>query len=208
MADKNSRFDWAYLRGAFVVLFVCTVLSGGMLTGGYYFRARMGQTNQTAHHRFSDVSRRYLSVDDEEKTFREQQPKFVALQRRGIVGQENRLSWLETLREASKVIELPQLNYQLAAQTPYTPPYALNTGAFQIFSSTMKLELGLLHEGDFFDLLDALDKKAVGLYSVGRCSFLRTEPVIKLQVNTKNISASCELQWYTINLPGTGIVMQ
>lgn len=208
MADKDNKFDWAYLKGAFAVCAVCAVLSAGLLAGGYYFRARMNQVNQANHHRFREVSQRYLSVDQEEKTFLEQQPKFMALQRRGIVGQENRLSWLETLRHASKAIKLPEVNYQLAAQTPYTPPYALNAGAFQIFSSAMKLELGLLHEGDFLDLLDQLDKNAAGLYSVSKCSFTRSEAVIKPLPDHKNISASCELQWYTVNLPGTGIVMQ
>lgn len=208
MADKANKFDWAYMKGALVLFTVCAVLGGGLLAGGYYFRAQMAQTNHTVHNRFHDVSQRYLSVDQEEKTFHNQQPKFVALQRRGIVGQENRLSWLETLQQASKAIKLPQLNYQLAAQTPYTPSYTLNAGAFQIFSSVMKLELGLLHEGDFLDLLEALDKNAAGLYSVSKCSFTRGEPVIKPVADHKNISASCELQWYTVNLPGNGIVMQ
>jgi hypothetical protein len=204
----NRKFDWAYLRGAIMLFLACAVLSGGLLTGAYDFRARMYKDNQAVHHRFHDVSQRYLSVDEEEKTFREQRPKFMALQQRGIVGPENRLNWLEVLLKAGKAIKLPQLNYQIAAQAPYTPPFALNTGAFQIYSSAMKLDLGLLHEGDFLSLLEALDKQADGLYSVSKCSFTRTEAVIQMLANRKNIGASCELQWYTINLPGTGIVMQ
>jgi hypothetical protein len=208
MADKKHKFDWVYMKRALVLFAVCAALGGGLLVGGYYFRAQMVRTDQTVHNRFHDVSQRYLSVDQEEKTFNNQHPKFVALQRRGIVGQENRLSWLEALHQASKAIKLPQLNYQLAAQTPYTPPYAVNTGNFQIFSSVMKLELGLLHEGDFLDLLEALDKNAAGTYSVSKCSFTRSEAMIKPMADHKNISASCDLQWYTINLPGAGIVMQ
>lgn len=204
----SVKTDWGVLRGAAGVFAICAMVSAILIGGSYYFRNAMNSDFQRHQTQFRDASRRYLSVDEEERMLREHYPRFVDLYSRAILGHENRLNWLEVLRYASHRIRMPDLSYQIESQTTYAPPFPVDAGAFQIYASTMKLNMGLLHEYDFSMLLDELDKRAAGLYSVSRCSFTRTEKQIKADAEHKNINATCELQWLTVNLPGEGIVLK
>jgi len=203
----KAKADWTVLRGALGVFALCAAVAAAILAASFLFREQMFKRFQSSQARFADASRRYLSVDEEDRMIRDNYPRFIELYNNGIIGHENRLNWIEVLRNAGHAIRMPELHYNIASQTQDTPPFPVNTGGYQIYTSAMKLEMGLLHEYDFSNLLDELDKHAAGLFSVSSCSFTRQKE-IKFDLHAKNISASCKLLWYTINLPGDGIVMK
>lgn len=188
------------LRGPAGVLAICVLVGGVMLAGSWFFRAAMQSEYRTHHNRFLQVSRKYLTVDEEERIIRTHYPRFVELYNRGIIGAENRLDWIEALREAGERIGIPELRYRIDAQGELQPDFPVTTGAYQIHASPMELDMGLLHEGDFIALLRELDRKARGLYRVQTCSFKRAATKFELDPTRPNISARCELLWLTVNL--------
>ena len=203
----KAKVDWMVLRGALGVFALCAAVAGAIIAVSFLFRDQMYKRYQLSQVSFSDASRRYLSVDVDDRMIRDYYPRFIELYNQGIIGNENRLSWIEVLRHAGRSIGMPALRYQISSQTQDKPPFISNTDGYQIYTSTMKLEMDLLDEYDFSNLLDDLDKQASGLFSVSNCSFSR-EPEIKFKKGAKNISASCKLLWYTINTPGDGVVMK
>ena len=148
------------------------------------------------------MSRKYLAVDEEERIVKTSYPRFVDLYNHGIIGRESRLSWVETLNRAGERIRLPELRYKVASREAYAPEFPIVTGTYQIYSSTMDLQAGLLHEGDFVALTEFLDREADGLYSISKCTFKRMLPEISMDARKANISAKCDLEWFSINLPG------
>ena len=64
----------------------------------------------------------------------------------------------------------------------------------------MELNLGLLHEGDLFTLLNYIDKKAEGSYTISECTFNKAGGQIVFEKNQTNITAACVLNWLTIDL--------
>ena len=98
------RADFSVLRGTLVGFVVCVLAAAGMLTASSYFKQRMAREYQLNHNRFLSASRQYLAVDEEERIIEEFYPEFVRLYHGGLLGQERRLSWLETLREAGGAI--------------------------------------------------------------------------------------------------------
>jgi len=62
----------------------------------------------------------------------------------------------------------------------------------------MQLRLDLLHEGDIFQVLEDLDNKALGIYSVSECNLLRRRVGDLEDIKTANILAECTLDWFTI----------
>lgn len=200
MAQK--KLDISVLRGALGVFITCLTIAGVMLSASFYFREKMSSEYLDHQARFRDISRKYLSVDEEESIIGEYLPQFRALYDDGILGQEQRLSWLETLKAAGEEIKPPKLAYEIRAQSVYEPDFALNTGGFDINVTDMDLSLGLLHEGDLFDVLDILDKKAAGLFSVSFCELSRSARVSREDALPENIEANCQLKWFTIDLKG------
>ena len=199
----TRRIDWRVLRGAVGLFALCALLSVGILIASNLFWQQMDSAYRTHYARFRDASRKYLSVDSDERVIAERYPSFVALFARGVIGEEHRLSWLETLRTVSQRIGLPGLDYKIDAQRLYIPTYPLDTGSFDIRVSEMHLHLGLLHEGDLVSFFDALERDAEGLFHIVHCEFTRAEARQGESANgASRLNAACLLNWYTLTRRG------
>lgn len=195
---KLADINWPILRGAITVFVLCFLVSGAMLATSIYFRDEMESDFNKDQVRFQSISRKYLAIDEEDRFIKQFYPRFRELYAEGIIGNEHRLNWIETLRSAGARIDLPSLSYEITSQKEYTPGYAIYRGSYQIYVSKMKLTFGLLHEGDLERLFDELNQRASGLYSVADCTFTSSQKTIERDPKQENILAECELLWYTI----------
>ena len=195
---NRDDIDWTILQAALITFFMCLLVSSAVIGGSWYFKQEMLKNYKRSQVQFQGISRQYLAIDEEERLIKEYNPLFLTLFDRGVLGEEHRLDWIETIRATGESIKLPALRYKINSQTIYTPEYPLNTGNFSVYSSDMILNLDLLHEGDIFRVLRDLDNKALGTYSVSGCKFLRISDEVKEDHTEANMSADCNLQWYTI----------
>lgn len=120
---------------------------------------------------------------------------FLKLVNQGVVGEENRLSWFETIQSTAKKRGMPSVKYSISEQKPLL---ASSLGAryqgIDVFKSVMTLNIKMAHEGDLFALLNDL-KKADGLFAIDSCNI---EKISKKSVDTENnMKAYCKLGWYT-----------
>lgn len=197
---KQEIMDWKLMRGSLIFFVISASVSGALIYGGIYFKDRMQREYNSANAAFRSISGRYLAVDEEEKLIRNYLPSFVDLYENGMIGNEQRLNWIEVLRAAGDEIRMPSLSYQIESQQIHTPQFPLTMGKFQLYSSRMSLNMQLLHEGDLFRILDELDRHARGNYSPTSCSINQTLPEISDNPDAGNITARCDLQWFTIRL--------
>lgn len=203
---KTENIYLKVLGGSIIVFVLSIIISGSAVFGAYYFKKQMLQEYNRANAAFQSISSRYLAVDEEEKLIRSHLPDFVRLYENGVIGDEQRLNWIEVLRLAGDEINLPSLNYQIESQQEYTPSFPLNMGKFKLYSSKMLLTMQLLHEGDLFRILETLDAQAKGSYSMSSCSISQTATEITDNPDASNISVSCEILWFSIKLAdGTAI---
>ncbi len=198
----SSRVDWPILRGTLVVFVLSLAAAAGMVSASFYFRQNMEREYQAHHAEFREASLKYLAVDDEERIIAQFLPEFQRLYDHGLLGRERRLSWLETLRRAGDANGLPQVVYKLDAQRVATPDFNIALGDFQLYASAMTLNLGLLHEGDLLQILQTLEREALGQYSILGCQLKRANEAIDTTGHTANLNADCTLDWWTINLSG------
>lgn len=197
---KTENIYLKVLGSSIMVFAASLIISGAAAFGAYYFEKQMLLEYNRANAAFQSISSRYLAVDEEEKLIRSHLPDFVKLYNSGIIGDEQRLNWIEVLRAAGEEINLPSLNYQIESQQPYTPAFPLNQGKYRLYTSKMLLNMQLLHEGDLFRILDKLDTEAKGSYSISSCTFGQTATQITDDPDASNISARCEVLWFTIKL--------
>ncbi len=200
--EKKNEIDWSILKGPLILFCICLVIAGSLIGGSYYFNEKLNKEYVKNKNVFQSISSRYLDVDQEEKVLRDNYPQFVKLYNEGIIGREKRLDWIEALRNAGEKVKLPSLTYSIDSQEQYIPGFNVDYSGYELYRSGMKLELGLLHEGDLFKLLDFINRNADGLYTLTECSFRMNGSEIRFEKNYSNISASCMLYWITINLAG------
>jgi len=199
MKSENT-IDWKILRGSIIIFVLSITVSGSLAYGAFYFQRQMQLEFNRANAEFHTISNRYLAVDEEEKLIRSYLPRFVELYQSGVIGDEQRLNWIEILRSAGDEIRLPSLSYQIDSQQVFTPAFPLTMGNYRLYSSTMLLNMQLLHEGDLFRIIEALNENAKGSYSLSSCTITQSSTEISDSPNASNITARCELLWYTIRL--------
>jgi len=115
---------------------------------------------------------------------------------KGFLQEEKRLSWIESLENTANHLGLNNLRYQIEVRkTPSNENLTLSPN-ITLFVSTLKLESGLVHEGDLINLINELAKLNSGLFVVDNCKIERTIANPN-QASNHNFQASCSTLWYT-----------
>ena len=123
-----------------------------------------------------------------------------------------RLEWIERVVAAREARGLPRAVYSIAARRPFDAVNPPGPG-LAFYASRMKLELGLVHEGDFVDYFRRLSNPPAGILMIDRCT-LQTNaaeggqpraPSAPAQGGRSgtgrdngNLSAVCEIDWVTL----------
>jgi hypothetical protein len=198
---KAADIEWSMIRGGLIALAIALVVSIGMLSASYQFWESTDKSLKGAERQLRAARDKFRTIDEQEAMIATYYPQFQELERQGIIGRERRLNWIENLSRADENLKLPKLAYSIDTQAPFTAEFPLAGGAYALYASKMKLNLGLLHGQDLFNLLSWLDDDAEGLYSVDSCDLVRRldDPGSPRQAH---LTSNCELRWYTIKKPG------
>ncbi|GHU33952.1 hypothetical protein AGMMS50256_26880 [Betaproteobacteria bacterium] len=145
----------------------------------------------------------------EEDEIRQKAVLFKRLQERGVIGEEQRLEWVELLKEIRDQRRLLEIRYEFSPQRAlHGAPHTLDgaqTETFGLYASTMKLQVRLLHEEDLIRLLDDLRRQARALIQIKRCDLSRLPRTNADSVNSAlqgHLQADCLIDWITLREVG------
>lgn len=152
-----------------------------------------------------EVQTRLDSVHLERQEISDFLPRYNALRAGGALGDEHRLDWIERLAEIRDSLQLPRLTYTISPRQPYALlPEA--GPALGFAASRMKLELGLVHEGDLVALIKRLGEPRIGVFEIQSCN-LRRPVRTGLPVTSRNaqhdpkegnLVGECNVDWITL----------
>lgn len=144
----------------------------------------------------NDIDGKLRRVRNEENEIRQKSALFSKLQKQGVIGDEQRLEWVELLKDIRDQRRLIDLHYEIAPQHRLTE--ATGDG-FSFYSSTMKLQLKLLHEEDLTHLLNDLGQRAKALIQVKSCSIARLPHGFNhTGAASVQLQADCQIDWVTL----------
>ena len=127
---------------------------------------------------------------------------FLRLVNQGVVGDEDRLSWFETIQNTARKRNMPLVKYSISTQKKLDAANIKREfQGINVFKSIMTLDIDMAHEGDLFAILNDL-KKADGLFAIDSCDIEKINKEIQLEGN--NMKAYCELGWYTFKGSNAG----
>ena len=192
--------DWPAPRGS-IVLLVLALAVGAVAAGGairFHDDTMRGYERQKA--RLASARSRYRAIDDQRRLIETWLPPFRALQEAGVIGEERRLAWIETLRASAARARLPSLRYRIERRAAYEAGLGLD-GAWRPFATVVRLEAGLLHEGDLVRLIRELSARDPGLHRIERCDVRRAGPDFVMRPGAVNLSVECDLRWITFVRP-------
>lgn len=192
--------DFPLIRKAFIVLIASLLLSAALVGAGRTIRLKQQDDMTQAQVQRNDANNKLRQAENDKQEIQDYQPRFVTLRERGFVGEERRLDWIEQIQHIRESRKLLPITYEVSARQVFQVGPEVTLGNLELRGSKMKLQMGLLHEGDLLNLLDDLKHK--GFYTVQECKVRRAgaEP----ESAHLPLAAECVIYWLTLGeRPGT-----
>lgn len=192
-----TRQDIHRLRRELIALVAIASFAVAFHFGAGYIEDQLNQKRSAAHSAMNEAQAQLASVQQELSTLQHYLPRYRSLIGRHIVGEEQRLDWIETLEAIQSTLRLPGLQYRFDTQHDLPAPAGTSLTQHKLRTSPMTLDAYVLHEGQLIATLNAIDQRIVGLPLLRGCN-------MKLAPGTGNarIVARCQYDWITL-APGT-----
>jgi len=126
-------------------------------------------------------------------------PPYEELRRQGLIGPEQRINWLDALRNTNQQARLFGVQYQVSTQQTYPYAQELNAPKLGMAQSVMKLSLQLVHEGELLRFFRQLDAQGAGAFDINECVLERAASADAPLNAQPNLRAECEVAWITLN---------
>ncbi len=198
---KLTPQDWRKLQIPLLVLgLVLSALVVSLWFANQYI-AKKELDLQMQKNQLGQARSKYQASGFEKQTIIENLPKYQLLIRRGFVGEERRIEWVEALRKTHQEYKLFSLDYSIGQQELYKSSFMPNLGSFTLYRSVMKLDFPMLHEGDILSLVDGLHIYQTTPFIVRDCTMTIKNKLVSIKTLTPNIQAKCEVDWLTLREP-------
>jgi len=170
-----TRDDLKRLRVPIAVAIVLLALGAAcLIAGGYHLDEARAARDATRLSRVA-AQERVLRVSEEEREIRDDLVYYEQMRQRGIVGEQSRLDWIESIARIKNDRKLFEIRYNFEAQKPLDYPGLVPAGAADFVVSRLKLDMLLLHEGDLLNFLADLQAGIRAHVSVRNCTVTRIE---------------------------------
>jgi len=203
---KNLQKEIAIFLISIVVATILFVVSNSWWHTSY-------NNKVMASDNLAEAKERYYSAINQKQLLKKFEAQYKKLISSGIVGDEDRLNWVDTIEKITANNKIPYLKYKIdKRQQLNSNEINQKYPGIQLLKSTMSLDMQLLHEGDLYTIINSLHKNAKGLFDIKSCAIVRNTTQVESLVDSqtdKNFSAKCELNWYTmkkgvVTLPDEG----
>jgi hypothetical protein len=172
---KIGLDDLKQLRAPLALAAVLFALGAACLvSSNFYLDAAKKIQDATRLSRVA-AQERVLRVSEEEREIRSNLVYYEQMRARGVVSEQNRIDWIETIARIKRDRKLFEIKYRIEAQRGLDYAGISATGAGDFTVSRMKLDMLLLHENDLLDFLADLQAARKGFVSVRQCTVTRID---------------------------------
>lgn len=195
---KFERGDFPRIQISLIVA-VAMAAAGATIAWWSHERAvTAGRSLAAASAQKQEFDQKLRQVRQEENEIKAKAATYSNWSARGIIGDEQRLDWVEMIRDIKTTRKLLDIQYEFAPQQSLGQPPG---GGFVFQNSTMKLQMKLLHEGDLINFINDLRAHAKAYVRVRSCNLSRIAKSAASAGETALLQAECTLDWTTIQ-PG------
>ena len=196
-AYSFRRQGWPQVRKAATVFGVVLLLSVALVGAGRLMLFKARPVAEQARQNNSAAQERLMQAETERSDIEAFGRPFGQLKERGFYGPENRLHMVEAIGAIQRARGLLPITYEFAPQQVVVLDPALLAPPLELHSTTVLLDMALLHEMDLVHFLQ--DLKGYGAFTVKDC--LVTALGEAADAQSARLSARCTLYWLTVGDP-------
>ncbi|MBS0307733.1 MAG: hypothetical protein JSS58_02065 [Proteobacteria bacterium] len=192
-----KRDDFPYIRKASIILAACLAISILTVSGSTYFLANQKKAKDAEQALNTQTNEKTTEAEHQKRDIHDFQPKYVQLVKRGFVGEERRLEWVESIKKIQETRKLLPIDYEISPQQSFQldPAMPLQLGDLELHGSKMHITIQLLHEMDLLNFFR--DLKTMQIYALNNCAI--TPPSAPTNdALSPSLTAECSLYWITV----------
>jgi len=187
-----SQADLPYIKLSLTTLLITLAIGGSAVFFSQKFAVDAQKYRREAQQQLTEARSKLRAAQEDQQNMATYTKEYSAIQRREIIGEEQRLNLiegLETLRQRNRVLDV---KYAIAPQQPYKPLITLDSGNFDLKLSAMTLQLELLHEGQLINFFNSLRTDLNGWFILDKCTLERSSGT------GAQLKADCAGGWLTL----------
>lgn len=144
------------------------------------------------------IQTRLAQATDEEREIQRRLLDYQQLRQRGVLGDERRLDWVETIRKIKAERGIYEIKYTIEPRRPVDYPGLKQEPGVELLMSRVKLEAAVLHEGDLVSLLNDIRARVAPIVVVRSCALQRTDRSRSLEGSGPRLRSECAIDFVTI----------
>lgn len=187
-----SQSDLPYIKWSLLTFLIVLALGGSAIFFSQKSSSNAQKAIIAARQQANDARNKLNAARDDLQNMATYQKEFSAIQRRAIIGEEQRLNLIEDLDRLRNRNHVLDFKYGIAPQQPYSPSPAMDSGNFDLKLSPMKMQLELLHEGQFINFFDSMRRDVNGWFILDKCTLARSTG------SYARLKADCSGGWLTM----------
>ena len=187
-----SQADLPHIKWSLLTFILTVALGGSLVLFSQKYAKDAQLAMRSAKQQQNDARDKLSAAHQDKENMSTYMKEFSAIQKRDVIGDEQRLNLiegLETLRKRSRVLDF---KYAISPQQPYKPLVPLVTGNFDLKLSPMTLKMDLLHEGQMINFFDNLRRDMNGWFILEKCTLERSASA------EAQLKADCAGGWLTL----------
>jgi len=146
-----------------------------------------------------EVQTRLARATEEEHEIKENLQQYRALLARGIVGEEKRLDWVDSIMAIKNELRLFNIAYDIEPQQSLDASGAARGGNADFVFSRLKLDMPLLHEEDLLNFIGSLSKRGKAHVLARSCKVSRAERGSGATTLVPRLQSTCVFDLITIH---------
>lgn len=197
---KLSKSDLPVLRWSILAIFAAALIGTAILYISSEYAEKAQKELRIARNMGIDARRRLAAAHEDRENMAVYADEYGTLLKRKIIGDDQRLDWMEGLEELRQLNLVTDFRYRITPQKNYAPQPPFDSGNFDIHYSETKLQLDLLHEAQLVDFFTAFRNRIKGWYQLEGCSLQRsvTDENAAATTTGAHLKAECNGGWVTL----------
>ncbi len=197
---KITKTDIPILRWSILAISASIIASAAILYVSSTYIEISQKELLNARKARNDARVRLASAQEDRDNMSKYSSEYGELVRRKIIGDEQRLDWIEGMEKLRQMNLVWDFRYNIAPQKSYIPKSPISSGNFDIHYSEMGLHFDLLHEAQLANFFDALPRHIEGWYQLEGCTLKRNATTEDSEVKPSGpqLSAECKGGWITL----------
>ncbi|MCW5592777.1 MAG: hypothetical protein KIS74_11815 [Burkholderiales bacterium] len=187
---KRLRFSW-------LILGVSIVAAVASAWGSHLYLEKEKRDGLSSRRQLAEAQARVEAAKRERDDLKASAEIFQDLVKRGILGEESRLDFVERLERLKERHRLLALEFEIAPQRPLPLAGGRVFSAVDVLGSRVKVKVQALHEGDALAFLEDLAKPSRGFNPASRCKLRKLETGATAAAMAR-VEAECVLEWISL----------